>query len=308
MSTLTGLPRQKAAPPIDRAVVVAAVTLVAAAAWVLMAMGHDHQVAPDVAVMSAPELTPVAAPPGDAAGHHAHGAAAAHEATVHEAAAAHGTATPSLATAISRLSGWTLMVLAMMLPPALPLVHTLRAVTRRRDGSWLLTALGTLAFTVPWIAAGVLLVSIDIAVTAGTGLVEWTQQHLQLVAGLVAIAAGAYQVTSAKRACLTACRSPRQLALLHWHGLAPGKEAAQIGLRYGVVCVGCCWALMLLTLVIGWPAMPVMVAMTAVMAAERLVPRVRPLIPSVAVAAIALGIALLAGIVPASHLIAGGHL
>lgn len=289
MSTITDRPRRRTEASIDRAVVVALVTAVAAAAWLLIAFGYGHQIAADTASTPTPEVTSAAT------GHHGQPATAA------------AGLTPSFAAAMLRLSGWSLMVLAMMLPPALPLVHTVRSITRRRAGSWALTALGTVAFTLPWIAVGILLVSLDAILAPDTDAGEWTQRNLQLVAGLAAIAAGVYQFTPAKRACLTACRSPRQLALMHWHGLVPASDVVQIGIRYGVVCVGCCWALMLLTLAVGWPAMPVMVVMTAVMAAERLVPRVRPLIPAIALVAITLGIALLAGIVPASPIIGGGH-
>lgn len=291
MSTITDQPGRRAGTSIDRAVVVALVSAVAAAAWLLIAFGYGHQNVPDAASTSVPDVTAAT----EATGHGQHSAAAA------------GLA-PGFATAMLRLSGWGLMVLAMMLPPALPLVHTVRSITRRRAGSWALTALGTAAFILPWIAVGVLLVSLDVVLTLVTAASEWTQRNGQLVASLAAIAAGLYQFTPAKRACLTACRSPRQLALTHWHGLVPASDVVQIGIRYGVVCVGCCWALMLLTLAVGWPAMPVMIVMTAVMAAERLVPRVRPLIPAIALVAIALGIALLAGIVPAGHIIGGGHL
>ncbi|MFT4164932.1 MAG: DUF2182 domain-containing protein [Microlunatus sp.] len=284
MSTVDHRPRTTA-PSVDRAVVVAAVTLVAATAWVLMAIGHDYQWPQD----GTPPAHSYAA---DKAGHHGHG---------------HGAAlTPSFSTALHRLSGWAVMVLAMMLPPALPLLHTIRAVTRRRSGSWLLTTLAATAFTVPWLAAGLLLVGIDATLGPTTPAAQWVQRNLQLVAGLAVVAAGLYQFTPLKHACLSACRSPRQLALMHWHGLAPANDVLQIGIRYGVVCVGCCWALMLLTLAVGWPAMPVMVAMTAAMAAERLLPQVRPLVPAIAFIAIALGIALLAGIVPAGQII-GGH-
>lgn len=197
------------------------------------------------------------------------------------------------------------MVVAMMLPPALPLVITLRAITRRRRASWRLTVLGTVAFTGPWFAAGALLLGTDLLLGPGTPAGAWLERFPQWVAGTAAILAGAYQFTPAKRACLTACRSPRQLALTEWHGTEPGSDVTRIGLRYGLVCVGCCWALMLLTLAVGWPALPVMVVLSVAMAAERLLPRVRPLVPAIAIAAIALGIALLVGIVPAGHIVGG---
>jgi len=75
-------------------------------------------------------------------------------------------------------------------------------------------------------------------------------------------------------------------------------EVGAIGWRFGLACVGCCWALMLLTFTVGVGAMPVMVAVSAVMLAERLLPRTRRLVPAVALGCIALGLLILVGVVP----------
>lgn len=261
----------------DRVLAVA-VLLVAVAAWCWLAYGHDTHPTPTGQL---PTTTG-----------HGHGP---------------GVVGEGLSPSAIRLGGWSVMVLAMMLPPALPLVLSLRQVTRRRRTSLGLTALGTAAFIAPWIAAGALLIVLDLALGTATPTGAWLADHPQLVAGSAAIVAGAYQFTPLKRACLTACRSPRQLVLTEWHGREPSSDVTRIGLRYGLVCVGCCWALMLLTLAVGWPALSVMVVLSAAMAAERLLPRVRPLVPGIALLAIALGIALLVGIVPAG-LIVGGSL
>lgn len=255
----------------DRVVVVA-VLLIAGAAWVVVAGTH-------VDLASGPSM------------HHA-GAGYVHGATLVD-------------QSVGRLTGWTVMVLAMMLPPALPLVQMLRMVTARRRRSSALTLVGSAAFTLPWIAAGTLLIAADLTVGRVNPTGPWLTLHPQVTAGVAAVAAGTYQFTPVKRACLAACRSPRQLALTQWHGVNPARDVVGMGLRYGVVCVGCCWALMLLTLAVGWAIMPVMVVLSAVMAAERLLPRVRPLVPCIAVASVALGIALLTGIVPAGHIIGG---
>lgn len=75
-------------------------------------------------------------------------------------------------------------------------------------------------------------------------------------------------------------------------------EAGLLGLRYGAVCVGCCWALILLTFTIGTAALALMVVVGVLMAVERLIPRTRPLVPAIALAAIAVGLLLLAGVYP----------
>jgi predicted metal-binding membrane protein len=87
-------------------------------------------------------------------------------------------------------------------------------------------------------------------------------------ATIVLLAAGLYQFTPLKQACLRACRSPLELITRYWsHG------PFGIGLRHGIYCVGCCWMLMLVLFVVGvmnvsW------VALIAVFAlAEKILPR-----------------------------------
>lgn len=218
--------------------------------------------------------------------HHAHVASAAHS--------GHG----SLGTAATRVAGWALMVLAMMLPPAIPLLRvTARLGASRRDRARLATVAAA-AFTAVWVAAGAAYLVVDVVALA---LARHHVEHLApLLAGGAAMLAGAYQFTPFKTACLTACRSPLAIVMTQWGRRGPLADVAAVGVRFGAVCVGCCWALMALTLVVGLPAMPLMVVMSLVMALERVAPRVRPLVPAVGVAAIALGVAILLGALPAT--------
>ncbi len=195
--------------------------------------------------------------------------------------------------------GWVVMVVAMMLPPALPLLLTVRRLVARYDIRTGLLIVCGLAFVAVWAAAGAVLM-------LGGGLLgllnerwDWLAARPQLVSGLAAIGAGVYQFTPLKKACLTACRSPLGLAMTTWTGTrGPVREVALIGARFGLVCVGCCWALMLLTLTIGTAAMPVMVLAAVLMTTERMAPAVRPLIPAIAATAIAAGVLLLFGVLP----------
>ncbi len=69
------------------------------------------------------------------------------------------------------------------------------------------------------------------------------------IAGVILIAAGAYQFTPAKNQCLRQCQSPLGFLLSNWRD-GPGG-ALQMGLRHGAYCLGCCWALMLVLFVVG---------------------------------------------------------
>jgi predicted metal-binding membrane protein len=177
-------------------------------------------------------------------GMHGHGAAA-------DAAAHHGTHSPApvwggLGLA---LAGWALMVLAMMLPPALPLVGLLAQLTRRRPRGLLALLAGLAAFVGVWFVVGVVLVTGDVVVDRVLGTtVGGTPVRL---AGALVLVAGLYQFAPVKQACLTACRSPRWFALRFWRGRAAVPESAALAGAYGVSCVGCCWALMLLLFVAG---------------------------------------------------------
>ena len=98
--------------------------------------------------------------------------------------------------------------------------------------------------------------------------------------------AGTFQFTRLKEACLSHCRSPAGFLLTRWRPGAAGH--ARLGFEHGLHCVGCCWALMALALVVGMVDLLWMGVLMAVMVAETTLPfgarLTRPL-----------GIALLAG-------------
>jgi predicted metal-binding membrane protein len=181
-----------------------------------------------------------------------------------------------------QLTGWAVMVVAMMLPPALPMLGVLRALAGRRRVPGLLVAVGGVAFVGVWTAVGALLLAIAEAVRAGVAAVPWLAAHPGVVAGVVVAAAGVAQFGRWKDRCLTACRSPRGFAARYWHGPTPLTDAATLAGAYALSCAGCCAALMGVAVAVGGAAgtvaLPVMVTLAAVMAAERLLPRGRRLV------------------------------
>lgn len=187
--------------------------------------------------------------------------------------------------------GWTFMVVAMMLPPALPLLDTVRRLVAGRADAVRLTYLAALGFVAMWAGIGVLLVAGDIGLRAlwtGRG---WAAAPAPVAVGVVLMAAGVFQLTPLKDACLTACRSPRSFALAHWRGQRPAAaEVTAISRSYSLACVGCCWALMLVCFAVGAAAMPAMVGLALLMAAERLVPWGRRLVKPAGLLLIVLGV------------------
>jgi predicted metal-binding membrane protein len=89
----------------------------------------------------------------------------------------------------------------------------------------------------------------------------------QLLSGGLLVTAGLYQFSSLKEQCQSECVAPMQFFLRHWReGISGGFK---MGLRHGVTCVGCCWALMLLAFVGGLTNIWFMVFSAAVMAIEK---------------------------------------
>jgi len=145
---------------------------------------------------------------------------------------------------------WAVMMAAMMLPSAVPMVLTYdrmdRASTNARDGS---TALFVVGYVVIWslfalVATALQWVLHDLALLNGMGAL--TQNGL---AGLFLIGAGIFQFSPVKRRSLGACRTPIGFLLTSWRD--DGVGALRMGLQHGTLCVRCCWALMLLLFILG---------------------------------------------------------
>ena len=160
-------------------------------------------------------------------------------------------------------ASWALMAVAMMAPTAVPMLRSLADILRgRHPGRWWIF-LG--AYLVVWqvVAVGGALVQ---ALLAATGLDHGRTSSFVTV-GVLALA-GAYQFTSLKQQCLTACNAPMQWFLAHWRDGVGG--AFSMGIRQGATCVGCCWALMALALVGGAASWWLMAVLTVVMLAEKI--------------------------------------
>jgi predicted metal-binding membrane protein len=194
--------------------------------------------------------------------------------------------------------GWSLMIVAMMVPPALPLLRAAqRLFDDRADGAWLLLALLG-AFLATWVLAGGVLFATGTLARSALRLLPIAWQRVDLACGLAAIAAGLFQFSTLKMACMDACRSPVAVMMVRWRAAHPWRSALDIGAAYGAICVGCCWATMLLGVVVGALMLPIMVLCALFMTMERLLPVVRPLIPLQAALAVAIGALLLTGAIP----------
>jgi predicted metal-binding membrane protein len=167
---------------------------------------------------------------------------------------------------------WVLMIAAMMLPTTWPLVAMFRRITAARPDAGRLVALVVAGFLVVWLAFGALVHVADLALRSVAGRSSWFALHGWIVAAGVLAGAGAFQFSALKYRCLEQCHAPFGFVASRWQGFAPGREALRIGIDHGVFCVGCCWALMLVMFVVGIGSVGWMLALAAVMAAEKNLP------------------------------------
>ncbi len=144
---------------------------------------------------------------------------------------------------------WSLMSLAMMAPTAFPALRTYSDLTRTDGaGSRPLAALigGYLSV---WLGFSMLAALLQVLLTDLGLVTPLGRSASPALTGALLVVAGAYQFSRLKNACLNACRSPLAFFFSHWRSGSLG--GLQLGLRLGAVCLGCCWALMLLAFVAG---------------------------------------------------------
>jgi predicted metal-binding membrane protein len=171
------------------------------------------------------------------------------------------------------LGVWVTMMAAMMLPSVAPAA---RAVARRaRRVPTLLFTAGYLAL---WTGYGLLAYGVFRLVTSfDTGWLAWDRAGPYMAGGVI-VAAGLYEVTPLKRACLRRCRN------------APHGSAPRSGLAHGLDCVGSSGALMAVLFMLGVMSLVWMAVAAVVIFVEKVLPRGPRLVPILAVALVALGI------------------
>lgn len=148
-------------------------------------------------------------------------------------------------------------------------------------------ALGSGYFFI-WTLFGVVAYLIGAIITQGAMHSDTFSRVLPLAGGLALCAAGIYQLTPWKSACLRHCRDPLTLISRH---LRQGRFGAlRVGIYHGAFCAACCWALMLIQLVLGVMNLTVMATVAVVIALEKLFPRGESVARAVGLAAIVAGV------------------
>lgn len=192
---------------------------------------------------------------------------------------------------------WSAMMIGMMTPSAAPMILIYTQVARQA------TTLGRTFASTGWFAAGYLAAWTAFAAIATAA--EYALERAALLSpammgtsrtfgGAVLIAAGLYQFTPLKSACLAHCRAP--LAFVQQHGGFPSTAlgSLRLGALHGLYCIGCCWALMLLLFVVGVMNVLWIAGLMAFVLAEKVMPAGRVLSLVAGAAAIAAGAWILA--------------
>jgi predicted metal-binding membrane protein len=157
-----------------------------------------------------------------------------------------------VATLLPLFLMWAIMMIAMMLPSAMPMILTFATVSRNRQKfgrPYVPVSIFVLGYVFIWCAFSVLA-----AVSQW-----WLHRHALLsssmmstsvwLGGALLLGAGIFQFTPLKRACLARCRGPLEFITTRWREGNAG--VFRMGLEHGAFCTGCCWALMALLFVAG---------------------------------------------------------
>lgn len=164
------------------------------------------------------------------------------------------------------LGAWLVMMAAMMIPSALPmlLLHARAAKNRLHTG------LFGGGYLVTWTLFGLVAYAIYALVRGRFVDMDEIASFGRPAAAAALVAAGIYQVLPLKAACLKHCRSPLAFVMHHWHAGRAG--ALRMGVEHGLFCVGCCTGLMLVLLALGTMNLALMLLISLVILAEKVLP------------------------------------
>jgi predicted metal-binding membrane protein len=178
---------------------------------------------------------------------------------------------------------WVAMMIGMMTPSVAPMILIYARIGRQAETA------GQPFAASAWFASGYLLAWLVFSLLATS--IQWALQRVALLdptmasasnvlGGIVLIAAGLYQWTLAKDACLSFCRAPLTFIMHHGGFRREPSGAMLLGFRHGLYCVGCCWTLMALLFIGGvmkllWiAALAILVLVEKVLPSGRIVGRV----------------------------------
>jgi predicted metal-binding membrane protein len=189
---------------------------------------------------------------------------------------------------VAFVGGWVAMMGAMMFPAIVPVVSLFRRAAVR--GQVAATPVFVAGYLVVWSAVGVPAYFVWRSLQGPVGdAAPWAGR----LAGGVLLAAAAYQVSPLKSVCLRHCRSPMSFFLRQRGDLRRPLGAVKAGAVHGLICLGCCWALMAILIAFGTMQLAWMVALAALIFVEKATPIGERVATAAAVVFASLGLGLL---------------
>jgi len=168
-------------------------------------------------------------------------------------------------------SMWGAMTLAMMLPSAAPMIMTYAGIadTAACKGERIVSPFVLAAgYMVVWLGFAVIATLVQIAITRMALLDTGMASASGLFSGAIFVGAGVYQFSALKHACLRRCQHPFPFFFANWATTAQG--VFRLGLKQGLYCLGCCWAMMLVMFAVGVMNVIWMAGIGIVMAVEKM--------------------------------------
>lgn len=169
------------------------------------------------------------------------------------------------------VSMWGAMSLAMMLPSAAPMIMTYAGIADTaacKNESIVSPFMLAGGYTAVWFAFAVLAALAQIVLTQATLLDSSMGSASGYFSGVIFIGAGLYQFSALKHSCLTHCQQPFPFFFANWATTPAG--VFRLGLRQGVYCLGCCWAMMLVMFAVGVMNVIWMAGLGMVMTVEKM--------------------------------------
>jgi predicted metal-binding membrane protein len=168
---------------------------------------------------------------------------------------------------------WWVMMVGMMVPSAAPMILMFATINRRRrarDEPFVPTAVFGVGYLLSWGAFSLVATSAQWGLEEAALLSPMMVSTSPVLGGVLFIAAGIYQWTPLKYACLKNCRSPLGFIMTHWRDGPLGS--LRMGVEHGVFCLGCCWSIMALLFVGGVMNLLWVAAIAAFVFVEKLFP------------------------------------
>ena len=164
---------------------------------------------------------------------------------------------------------WVVMMIAMMLPSALPMILMHHRMAKKNSHPF-----ENLSFTISylfiWVFFSVVAVALQFIAQKAGLLDPASLTTTKIISIILLIMAGVYQFTELKNTCLSKCRTPAGFFMGYWKSGVLG--AFKMGTRHGLFCLGCCWAIMLLLFVGGVMNLTWVLILTIAVVAEKTLP------------------------------------